>query len=126
MIEVKTPKNILVYKTKILGPLTVRQTICFAIVGVIDFIIYQTIVKGSQLSLDVIFYLFVFCDVPVLIFGYYEPMGMPLEKYIKYYIESLLVAPKYRKNKNIIYKSGAANCKKKRGPKKSKKYIEYQ
>lgn len=126
MIEVKTPKNILVYKTRILGPLTVRQTICFAIVGLIDLIVYQTIVKGSQLPPEVIFYLFVFCDVPVLLFGYYEPMGMPLEKYLKFYIESSLIAPKYRRNTNVIYKSEIKNTKKKKEPKKSKKYTEYQ
>lgn len=126
MIEVKTPKNILVYKTRILGPLTVRQTICFAIVGLIDLIVYQTIVKGSQLPPEVIFYLFVFCDVPVLLFGYYEPMGMPLEKYLKFYIESSLIAPKYRKNTNVIYKSEIKNTKKKKEPKKSKNYTEYQ
>lgn len=122
MIEVKTPKNILVYKTKILGPLNIRQTICFTIVGILDFFVYQMFIKGAQLPPEVIFYIFVFLDVPILLFGYYEPMGMPLEKYIKYYMQSMFVSPKYRKNKHIIYKRNEEIGKKTKKSKTLKAY----
>lgn len=123
MIEVKMPKNILVYKTKLLGPLNLKQTICFALALALDFIVYQLVVLNFQLPREAVFYLFILLDIPILIFGYYEPMGMPLEKYLKYYMQSVFMAPKYRKNKRVLYKAETSRKKK---VKKSKNYRAYK
>lgn len=104
MIEVKTPKNILVYKTKVLGPLTSKQLICFVTAGILDFLIYGAILGPLHVTEEVILYTLMLVDVPILAFGYYEPMGLPLEKYLKMVYNTALLAPKYRKNKSILYK----------------------
>lgn len=123
MIEVKTPKNILVYKTKVLGPLTSKQLICFVIAGILDFFVYQSILKPLNATEEIILYALMLIDVPILAFGYYEPMGLPLEKYLKMVYNTALLAPKYRKNTLILYKTRSVVTKK---VKKSKKYKAYK
>lgn len=123
MIEVKMPKNILTYKTKVIGPLTLKQLICFIIVGAMDFLVFVTILKPLQVSEEIMLYVWMLVDIPILLFGYYEPMGLPLEKYLKMVYNTALLAPKYRKNVRILYKAKPSVVKKE---KKSKKYIAYK
>ena len=52
MIEVKVPKDILKYKTRLVGPFTSRQILCL----------------GIALAFDVLFYKLA-----------YQPLGMPVE-----------------------------------------------
>lgn len=122
MIEVKTPKNILVYKTKVLGPLTSKQLICFIFAGILDALIYGTILRPLHANEEVVLYTLMLVDVPILAFGYYEPMGLPLEKYLKMVYNTALLAPKYRKNKLTLYKHPTEPTKK---SKKSKIYKAY-
>lgn len=41
MIEAKMPKDIRVYETKLIGPLTLRQTICLCVAIFVDIILYD-------------------------------------------------------------------------------------
>ena len=40
MIETKVPKDIRVYKTKIIGPLSFRQLICLIVAVIVDGFLY--------------------------------------------------------------------------------------
>lgn len=104
MIEAKMPKDIRVYKTKLIGSLTFRQLICFLIAGIVDFILYIAVIEPFHISAKVVIYLVILIDSPIIAFGYIEPMGMPLEKYINKVLIRSFLAPRIRKTKNIIYK----------------------
>lgn len=104
MIEAKMPKDIRVYETKIFGPLTLRQSICFVVAIVLDVILYVTVIKPFHVNIKMIIYLIMFADVPVFAFTC-KPMGMPLEKYLKDVTMRSFLAPKNRKAKNTIRKS---------------------
>lgn len=104
MIETKMPKDILQYKTKLIGPLTARNIICLVIIFIVDFFLYQTIVKPFDLSMETLIYGFLFLDIPIAAFVI-EPMGMPMEKYIKNVLIRSLLAPVFRKQSTIIYKT---------------------
>ena len=45
MIETKMPKDIRSYKTKLIGPFTMRQLACIAVMGVVDIILYSLVIK---------------------------------------------------------------------------------
>ena len=53
MIEAKVPKDIRSYKTKMIGPLTLRQFLCIFIIGIMDFAIYSYIIKPLHINIDV-------------------------------------------------------------------------
>ena len=52
MIEAKVPKDIRSYKTKMIGPLTLRQFLCIFIIGIMDFAIYSYIIKPLHINID--------------------------------------------------------------------------
>ena len=103
MIEAKMPKDIRVYETKLIGPLTLRQTICLCVAILIDIILYAAVIKPFHVNIRLVVYLIMFADVPVFAFTY-KPMGMALEKYLKNVTLRSFMAPKTRKAKNVIYK----------------------
>lgn len=104
MIEGKVPKDIRSYKTKIIGPFTVRQAACIFIMIAVDFIFYSTIWKSFYLSSDFLIYGVIFLDVPIAMFGWLEPMGMPLESYLKKILIRTFIAPTKRTEKTNIYR----------------------
>lgn len=104
MIEAKMPKDIRVYETKLIGPLTLRQTICLCVAILIDIILYAAVIKPFHVNIRLVVYLIMFADVPVFAFTY-KPMGMALEKYLKNVTLRSFMAPKTRKAKNVIYKT---------------------
>lgn len=97
MIEAKVPKDIRSYKTKMVGPLTLRQFLCIFIIGIMDFAIYSYIIKPLHINIDLLVYIFMFLDLPIAAFGWIEPMNMPLEKYLRKIIVNLFITPKNRK-----------------------------
>lgn len=97
MVETKVPKDIRTYKTKLVGPLSLRETICVLIVCVIDWIAYSFFFKPLDLSADMLIYAIMFLDLPILAFGGIRPMGMPLEKYIMMIFVTQFMSPKHRK-----------------------------
>ena len=54
MIEAKMPKDIRVYETKLIGPLTLRQTICLCVAIFVDIVLY-------------VLYLYMCCGIRVFI-----------------------------------------------------------
>lgn len=97
MIETKVPPDIRKYKTKILGPLTIRQIICIAIAILVDILFYTLVYRPLDLSINFLVYAFTFIDVPILIFTL-DVNGVPMEKYIKKVFFNAFVVPRKRKS----------------------------
>ena len=123
MIEVKTPRDIMAYETKVFGPLTLKQLICIIIAIVLDIFLYSMIIKPYQLPEKLAFYVIAITDIPILAFGYCKPKGISLDKYIKMIYQTAFLAPTLRKNKVAFIKKDEAAKKK---IKKSKKYKAYK
>lgn len=120
MIEAKMPKDIRVYETKLIGPLTLRQTICLCLAIFVDIILYVTVIKPFHVNIRLVVYLIMFADVPIFAFTY-KPMGMALEKYLKNVTLRSFMAPKTRKAKNVIYKINKSSLTEKQKKLKAKK-----
>ena len=114
MIEVKVPKDILKYKTRLVGPFTSRQILCLGIALVFDFLFYHAVYKPLGLPTEFLFYVILFLDIP---------MDLPLEKYLKIVIQTKFLAPSKRKNIRRFFKTEPGDGKK---PKKSKEYKAYR
>lgn len=83
MVETKVPKDIRVYKTKIIGPFSLRQLICLVLAVLLDGLIYFAL-SAMEIELDIntIIYGVIFIDLPILAFMI-EIDGLPMEKYLK-------------------------------------------
>lgn len=109
MIETKVPKDIRRYKTKLIGPFSTRQLICFAVAVVVDILVYLCILGPLELSLNTVIYVIIFLDIPIFAF-IFEPMGVPMEIYLKNVMVKSFIYPAKRKvktrlreeNKNIL------------------------
>lgn len=123
MIEVKVPKDILKYKTRLVGPFTSRQVLCFGIAVALDLLFYSTVYQALGLPMELLFYVILLLDIPIMAFGYCTPMELPLEKYIKILIQTKLLAPTKRKNIRKFIKEKPNDGKKQ---KKSKHYKAYR
>lgn len=99
MIEAKVPKDIRSYKTKVVGPLSFRQLICFAICIAVDVLIYIFIQRANEYPMNTFLYVYVILDC--LIFSFtLEPSGMPMEVYIKTVMLKNFFYPTKRRAKN--------------------------
>ena len=105
MIETKMPKDIRAYKTKLIGPFTGRQTICVAIAGVVFILFYACIAKPFHLPQEYLFYIGLPLIIPILAFGWYEPNGMKLEKYLQKVVIRSFAVPIKRKAGQALYKT---------------------
>ena len=90
MIETKVPKDIRVYETKIIGPFSLRQAVCFLLLIFLDILIYSFMINPFSISADYAVYLLCLVDIPVAAFGFVKVMGVPREKYLDSVIKSLL------------------------------------
>ncbi len=97
MLETKVPKDIRVYKTKLVGGLTFRQFICVVLMILLDLFLYNVILKQAGISIENIIFLLIFMDVPIAAFGWMEPMGMKMEVYLRKVVLYSLLAPTRRK-----------------------------
>ena len=110
MIETKVPMDVRSYKAKLIGPFTTRQLICVAIAVCIDALLFFCVIQPFHLPVRLSVFGLVFIDVPILAF-IIEPMGIPMEKYIKNVLWRNLIAPTKRKaisslpNKKTVYTS---------------------
>ena len=43
MIEVQVPKDVSVYESPLVGPLTARQTVCVAVAAAIEYVYYNIV-----------------------------------------------------------------------------------
>ena len=120
MIETKMPKDIRSYKTKFIGPFTMRQILCIAIMAAVDIILYILVIQPLKLPMEFIVYGLIFVDVPIGAFGWIEPQGIPLEKYLIDVILRSFIAPAKRKPKKMIYVNAPENSTEKASHKKGK------
>lgn len=104
MIEAKVPKDIRVYETKLVGPFTLRNTICLTLAIVAALITYNVCCEILGFSVDVFIYIGTIVTLPFLAFGWITIEGMHLEKYIKTIVIYNFLVPADRKQKKIIYK----------------------
>lgn len=89
MIQPYVPKDIRVYKTKIIGPLSLRQILCVAGATLLSIGLYQGILKPMNASSSTIIYTVMFASLPILAFMI-TINGLPFEKHLKYMIETMV------------------------------------
>lgn len=103
MIEKKVPKDIRVYKTKVLGPFTTRQITCVAIAAVVDILVYKLFFSGTEISPKAMIIILMIVDLPIFAF-IIEPFGMKMEVFLKSVILKKMLYPPKRKMRNEIDK----------------------
>lgn len=123
MIEVKVPKDILKYKTRLVGPFTSRQILFLGIALAFDVLFYKLAYQPLGMPVEFLFYVILFLDIPIMAFGYCTPMDLPLEKYLKILVQTKFLAPSRRKNVRRFLKAEPGDGKK---PKKSKTYKAFK
>lgn len=105
MIETKVPKDVRSYKTKILGPLTLRQVICVVVAGIFDIILYMIATSmDMKLNAEMVIYSLIFLNLPIFAFML-EVQGMTMEKYIKNVLLDSFLKPSKRKAENLLYEN---------------------
>ena len=137
MIEVGLPKDIRKYKTKVVGPFTVRQTVGLIVGLGLGFIGNRI---ASSLSSDAKIFMTMLFGVPGVLIGWITMYGMSFEKYFNVIITNTFLIPR-----KILYKTNpcqgeisklekemellAKNKKKKikpfKNPSKNPDYIKY-
>lgn len=106
MIEAQIPKDIRKYESKLAGPFTLRELICFIIGCGMTYVVYK-LVSGVASS-DIAVTVCIFTALPAVAFGWIKPYGMPLERFLQTVLISNLLAPKRRKYKTRnIYRKAA-------------------
>lgn len=94
MIEGKVPKDILVYKTKIIGSLSFRQLICVLICVVVDVFLYF-VLSMFHLPSEIFITFGLVIDILIMMFSV-PHQGMYLEVYFKEVILWNINAPSIR------------------------------
>ena len=95
MIELEVPKDIRKYETKLIGPFTTRQFICFIIaVGIAAGFYY---LLHSYLERDLLFFLIIVLDIPAVLCGWFKPYGMTFENFIRTALKTTVLSPAVRK-----------------------------
>lgn len=132
MIQVEIPKDIRKYESKLIGPLTTRQTICFVIAAAIAIFLYVFV--GKYVTTDVLFFIIFVAVSPALLCGWVKPYGMACEQFVATAFVSLVLSPKIRKYqtqnffaspKSEISAKEAERKKKYKKRKKSKEFTPY-
>lgn len=103
MIETKVPKDVRSYKTKIIGPFTLRQILCIVAAALLDIFVYFIIsTLEIKLNATMVIYGVVLINLPVLAF-IIEPQGMPMEKFIQKVLLVNFTKPAKRRVENLLY-----------------------
>lgn len=98
MIETNVPDDIRQYKTKLIGPLTLRQLICIGIAMVVDIILFSIVTSVIHNSVDtktIIVILLIVVDLPIMAFTK-TVQGIPMEEYVKDYMAYNFMTPLHR------------------------------
>jgi hypothetical protein len=101
MGDIEIPRDIRQYESKLIGPFTTRQAIFFCIAAGLTLFIYNNFKK--YLDMDTLFGICFFLDGPILLFGFFNPYGMKMEKFLKTAFVSNVLAPKNRLYKSELY-----------------------
>ena len=97
MIEVQVPKDVSVYESTLVGPLTSRQTVCLIAAAAVEFV-YYNVIQTLNLGLDTNAMLCIgmMLAAPILYMAIGKPYGMRPEVYIYYYLLPSLLSNKDR------------------------------
>ena len=118
-IEREIPKDINKYKAKFLGPLTVRQTVCFVPAAIIG--IGFVMLTKDVLPQDVCFMIALCLAAPLILCGVVEVNGLPFDKFIQTAFVSMVLAPKHRVYKTVnLYEKALSTEEVPVSPKKQK------
>ncbi len=101
MAYVTIPKDLNNVKTKFIGNFTKRQCICFGIGIILALPVFFGVKKVADTTAA--FYALIVCLVPFFLMGMMEKNGMPLEKYLKYFLLHKLRNPIRRMKMENIY-----------------------
>ena len=96
MIETRIPADIRQYKTKVLGPFSIRAVVLIAIAAVVDLAIYFLIVKPTGSDMSLFLPIIIPIDLIILIF-LKKVDGMPMEKYLTKVVYKAIIWPSKRK-----------------------------
>lgn len=101
MIEIKVPKEITKYETKLIGPFTSRQVVVLLICVPIVAFCYITV--SSYVDSSIAGYICLPFGAIGALFGWVKPYGLPFEKYLKSVFVSSFLAPTVRVYKTENY-----------------------
>ena len=121
MIETRTPKDIRTFKANVLGPFTLRQTVCIAIATGVDIALYFTLKRPFGIDMYFFTFLLFMIDVGIFMFTF-EPKGMKMEEYLKKVVWKNFSEP--QKKRNLCIKYLIVPIKKKDDEEVSKKMIK--
>ncbi len=127
MIEKRVPKDVRSYKMKTCAGLcTVRQLLftigaagCAAICYL--FVLRPLGIRDYQL----IFIASMICGLPCLAFGWFEPMGVPLEKWVVFAIRFWLAPPNRVERQKYITTGDTQKKRKKKKPITKKELMQH-
>lgn len=97
MAYVTIPKDLKNIKTKFIGNFTKRQCVCFgigALAAVPAFFIVKNLVNSNTA-----FYVMIIVLIPFFLAGMIEKNGMPIEKYLKFFLHHKVFSPPIRRNR---------------------------
>lgn len=102
MIEIKIPQEINKYESKLVGPLTTRQTACVVCIAALCLGVYH-ILKGL-VNTDTLYAICFTIAIPFGIIGWYKPYGMKAEKFFLAVFFNVVISSSRRifKSENII------------------------
>jgi hypothetical protein len=102
-IEREILKDITEYEAHLIGPLTIRQTVCVVAGSAIAVPVYWGLSKFFVDDISVI--LAVLTGLPFWAAGFWKPYGVPLEKFAFYLLQLYFLCPTNRKYKtDNLYK----------------------
>lgn len=90
MLQTYVPKDIRIYKTKIIGPLSLRQILCLAVAILLAASVNQFVLIPYEVDNTSKIYIITFLVMPILAFSV-SINGLPLEKHLKYFVRSLVM-----------------------------------
>ena len=96
-IEREILHDITKFKARLIGPLTLRQSVCTGIAIVVGLPTYM-VTKNYFVPNFIFPVLAVICGIPLLC-GFFMPYDMPLEKFVLVLIRDSFIAPKIRRYK---------------------------
>ena len=110
-IEIEIPKDITKYESKLIGPLTTRQTICS--VPAAGLAIAEAMLLKETLSQDMLIGIIIFTVIPFILLGWIKVYNLPFEKFLASVFVTIVLAPKHRKyitDNPIVYEEDISDA----------------
>ena len=97
MIEVQVPRDVSVYESPLIGPLTSRQAVCLAAAAAVEYIYYNVIqMLNIGIDMNTMLCIGIILAIPILYMAVGKPYGMRPEVYIYYYFLPSILSNKDR------------------------------